>query len=60
MLDSFRIQNCSFKIRVSGADEDGGVPKWDGGLAAEPLWRVTSNWWRVGQILDFECWILDW
>jgi hypothetical protein len=32
MLDSFRIQNCSFKIRVSGADEDGGVPKWDGGL----------------------------
>jgi hypothetical protein len=18
----------------------------DGGLVAEPLWRVTSNWWR--------------
>jgi hypothetical protein len=31
----------------------------DGGLAAEPLWRVTSNWWRVGQILDVECWMVD-
>jgi hypothetical protein len=52
MVDSFRIQNCSFKIRVSGADEDVGVPKWDGGLVAEPLWRV-------GQILDVGCWMLD-
>jgi hypothetical protein len=50
MLDSFRIQNCSFKIRVSGADEDVGVPV--GGLVAEPLWRV-------GQILDVGCWMLD-
>jgi hypothetical protein len=33
----FRIQHCSFKIRVSDADEDGGVPVggwWIGGGAA--------------------------
>jgi hypothetical protein len=29
----------------------------DGGLVAEPLWRVTSNWWRVEDDVGF--WVLN-
>ena len=49
-----RISENFGKInRISGI-------RWDGRgwwIAAEPLWRVTSNWWRVDD--DVECWILN-
>ncbi len=57
MVDSFRIQNCSLKIsqpvrsvrfqEIMGCFNFGfWILGW--WIAAEPLWRVTSNWWRVG------------
>jgi hypothetical protein len=52
MLDSFRIQNYSFIIRVSGADEDGGVPIEDGGLR-----RSRCGGWGKFWILDVGWWI---
>jgi hypothetical protein len=52
MVDSFRIQNFSFKIRVSDADGDGGVPVGDGGLRR----MLNVGFWIED---DVECWILD-